>query len=156
MKNILILLLDQAPVRIAQIAWCGMRIGLGVLSICHGFPKLEGGAPAWINLGAAASYIGLTKLPALWGLLAASAEFFGGIALVLGFCTRIASFFLFCTMIFALLFHLNNGDSFAMYSFPLTLIVVFLSIAVIGGGSLSLDGFLTSRLQSNRAIAGKK
>ncbi len=66
-----------------------LRIGIGIAFILHGYPKLMGGAE---NLA-----INLTKHGIPGGVisayLAAIAEVFGGIAIVLGLFTRPASFF---------------------------------------------------------------
>src|SRR5579872_5336602 len=117
-----------------------MRIALGILSIGHGLPKFLGGIEMWRNIGSAVNVIGISFLPVAWGLLGACIEFFGGVALILGFYTRVACLLLIAMMVIATLWHLKRGDSFPVYSFPLTLVVVFAAIFVIGAGKLSLDG----------------
>jgi putative oxidoreductase len=124
----------------ADLAWALMRMALGVLSIGHGLPKLLGGMETWKFLGSATQVIGISFLPAAWGLAGACIEFFGGILLILGFYTRIACLFLIGMMIIATLWHLKRGDPFSAYSFPITLIVVFAAMFVIGAGKFSLDG----------------
>ena len=123
-----------------ELAWACMRIALGVLSIGHGWPKLMGGWSMWSGLGTAVNTIGIYFLPVAWGLAGACIEFFGGIALILGFYTRIACLFLIAMMVIATLWHLKRGDPFSAWSFPLTLIAVYAAMFVIGAGKMSLDG----------------
>jgi putative oxidoreductase len=119
-----------------------LRVGIGVLSVGHGFPKLMGGPSLWRNLGSTMSLVGVSCLPMVWGLLAACAETFGGVAFILGLGTRLACIPLIFAMIVAFLMHRNNGDSFNVYSFSLTLLVVFVAFMFIGSGKLSLDYYL--------------
>jgi putative oxidoreductase len=98
-----------------------------------------GGVETWQQLGGAMTFVGIHFWPAMWGFLAAFAEFFGGIALVLGLGTRIASFLLTIAMVVAFTMHFRQGDAFSVYSFALTLIIVFLTFIIVGGGTYSLD-----------------
>ncbi|HEX3384677.1 MAG TPA: DoxX family protein, partial [Mucilaginibacter sp.] len=54
-----------------------IRIGLGILFIYHGLPKLLGGPTKWEHVGTATASVGIHFLPMLWGLLAAATETFG-------------------------------------------------------------------------------
>ena len=47
-----------------------LRIGLGVMFMVHGFPKLAGGPEAWAGLGGVMGKVGVHFAPAAWGLLA--------------------------------------------------------------------------------------
>ncbi len=122
-----------------------MRVGIGLLFIAHGYPKLIGGPEQWLALGTSMQYFGITFLPTFWGLAAACAEFFGGICLVIGFGTRIASFFLSFTMFVAMVFHVAQGDPFTKYSHPLALLFVFLGLLIAGSGGYSLDALLAEK-----------
>ena len=73
-----------------------IRIGLGAIFIYHGWPKVIGGVDQWHWLGLQMSHVGITFMPAFWGLLAALIEFLGGICLVLGLGTRFWAFLLAC------------------------------------------------------------
>ena len=55
-----------------------IRIGLGIMFMFHGYPKLLGGPEQWELIGGAIKYTGIDFLFALWGLLAALTETFGG------------------------------------------------------------------------------
>ncbi len=115
-----------------------LRVGIGLIFMWHGFPKLIGGPEKWLWFGNQMSYFGITFAPVFWGFCAAASEFFGGIALVLGFYTRIAAFFIGCVMFVALVMHVSKGDAFGTFSHPLSLLIVFLSLMVMGGGAWSL------------------
>ena len=67
------------------------RLGIGAIYIVFGWQKLSGGQVAWTHIGHAMAYLGIGFMPNVWGLLAALAEFLGGILLVLGFLFRPAA-----------------------------------------------------------------
>jgi putative oxidoreductase len=131
----------SASSQYVEMAIAFMRVGIGVLTIFHGVPKIMGGVAMWKELGAFMHPLGIYFLPIMWGFLGAATEFFGGIALVLGLGTRIASVCLVIMMIVAFAWHLDRGDSYQVYSFPLSLIVVFLAFIVIGDGMYSLQHY---------------
>ena len=82
-------------------------------------------------------------------LLAGSAEFFGGLFILLGLLTRPAAIALSFTMIVAIfsvhfangLFMANNG-----YEFGLALLAASISLALSGSGKLALDNVLAKKL----------
>lgn len=84
----------------------------------------------------------------LMALLAGSAEFFGGLLLILGLLTRPAALALAVTMIVAIfsvhfengLFMSNNGYEFALALFSMSVALIFQ-----GGGRYSLDRFITRK-----------
>lgn len=116
-----------------------LRVGIGLIFIKHGFPKLLTGTEKWIWMGSQLKHLGITFAPLFFGFLAVCAEFFGGIALVLGLGTRIAAFFMADVMFVAVVMHYSQGDAFGTIAHPLSLLVVFLSLMIMGGGSYSLD-----------------
>ena len=143
MKKLLFYLLAPASYDTIEYILMFMRIGIGILTIGHGVPKIMGGIQHWRELGTTFMFpLGIHFLPVTWGFLGAATEFFGGIALVLGLATRIASFCLIIMMLIAFLWHFKKGDSFNLYSFPLTLIVIYLGYLIIGSGKFSLDYYL--------------
>ncbi|MBC8478004.1 DoxX family protein [bacterium] len=119
-----------------------LRIGIGIMFICHGFPKLSAGPEVWTKIGGALSVLGIGFAPTLMGLLAALSEFVGGILLMLGLLTRPACFFLLITMLVATLMHMISGDSFMLYSHALESAILFLALLFIGPGDISLDEML--------------
>ena len=116
-----------------------LRIGLGVMFVVHGFPKLAGGPAVWAGLGGVMGAVGLKFAPAFWGFLAALAEFGGGLLLAVGLWFRVACFGLLITMIMATVMHLTKGDGFSGYSHALESAFVFLGLLLAGPGKYSLD-----------------
>lgn len=117
-----------------------LRVGIGLIFIVHGYPKIIGGPKQWLWLGSQMQYVKITFAPVVWGFMAAASEFFGGIALVVGFYTRIAAFFMANVMLLAMIMHVSKGDSFGTIAHPLSLLVVFVSLIFLGGGKFSLMG----------------
>ncbi|SKB28722.1 putative oxidoreductase [Parapedobacter luteus] len=116
-----------------------MRIGLGVMFIMHGYPKLLGGPARWEGLGRAMSEVGITFLPVVWGLSAAIAETVGGLFFIIGFFFRPTALTLAFTMFIASLRHLGAGDGLMGASHAIEIGMVFLALAFIGPGRYSVD-----------------
>ncbi len=116
-----------------------LRVGIGIMFMCHGFPKLTAGPEVWTKLGGALSAMGINFAPTFMGFMASISEFGGGLLLVLGMFTRPACFFLLSTMIVALIMHTRSGDPFVEYSHALESAILFLSLLFIGPGKISLD-----------------
>jgi putative oxidoreductase len=127
-----------------------LRLIAGVIFTAHGAQKLF----AWFGgygleaTGQWMESIGITP-GYLIALIAGSAEFFGGLLLIVGLLTRPISFVLAITMAVAIvtvhlehgLFMSNNG-----YEFALTLLAISISLMVSGAGKLSLDNKIVQRL----------
>lgn len=116
-----------------------LRVGLGAMMIFHGYPKLIGGPDGWAQLGASTKYVGITFLPAFWGLMAAIAEAAGGILILLGLWFRPAAIFLTLNMIVASAMHLGKGDGLMDASHAIELAFVFAGLIFIGPGKYSID-----------------
>lgn len=121
-----------------------IRVGLGIAMSIHGFPKMFD-PDKWEFIGGGMSVVGIHFFPVFWGFMAAVAEFFGGILLVLGAGTRIVSIMLAFTMLIAMLFHISKGDDFKVYSHSMELLFVFMGLIFLGGGRYSLDGLLSKK-----------
>ncbi len=128
-----------------------IRIMLGVVFIFHGGQKLFGmfGGP---GIEGFAGWLGSMNVPAPTAnaYLAAGAEFFGGIALLVGLGTRIAVVPLIATMVVAIL--MVHGHAFSIQEkgmeYPLTLAVVMAGIGLTGAGRFSLDAVLRQKCHS--------
>tara|TARA_B100000700_G_C14762271_1_gene722733 strand:+ start:475 stop:870 length:396 start_codon:yes stop_codon:yes gene_type:complete len=115
-----------------------LRLGIGFMFILHGWPKFIGGPEKWINLGEyGMNSIGIYFAPLFWGFMAAFAEFFGGIHLILGLFTRFFSLLLFLTMLVAMMTHISNGIMEASHAIESS--IIFSSIFFMGAGKYSLD-----------------
>ena len=115
-----------------------LRLGIGFMFILHGWPKFIGGPEKWINLGEyGMNSIGIYFAPLFWGFMAAFAEFFGGIHLILGLFTRFFSLLLFITMLVAMMTHISNGIMEASHAIESS--IIFLSLFFMGAGKYSLD-----------------
>ena len=116
-----------------------LRIGIGIVFIFHGLPKLMGGVETWTQIGSTMSIVGINFAPVFWGFMAATTEVVGGIFIILGLLHRPVALMLTFTMIIALLVHLTSGDSFGIYSNALKGLIVFVALAITGPGKYSLD-----------------
>lgn len=117
-----------------------LRVGIGVLMILHGWPKLVGGAAVWTKVGEAMQFLGVGIFPVFWGFMAALSEAVGGALLVLGFYFRPATALMFFTMLVAtIMMYRTGGGDFMKWSEPAEMAVVFLGLFFIGAGKFSLD-----------------
>jgi putative oxidoreductase len=115
------------------------RVGLGVMYVLHGWPKLAAGQTGWEKYGHAMASIGIAFFPKLWGLADGLSELGGGILLILGLLYRPACFFIGMTMFVAFMFLLRSGHSFTDFSRPLEMTLVFLILLFVGPGKYSFD-----------------
>ena len=121
-----------------------IRIVIGsAMAVLHGYDKIAGGTEMWTRVGGAMAHYGITFLPAFWGFLAAFAEFFASIFLVLGFLFRPAAALLAITMLVAATVHLrmpagaeNAGWSGASHA--LELLSVYVGLFLTGPGKYAL------------------
>lgn len=116
-----------------------LRVGLGVMMMTHGLPKIMGGPSGWADLGGSMKVVGIDFLPTVWGFLAAISEGLGGFLLILGLFFRPVNMMLVFTMIIAALVHFAKGDGLSGASHAIELGVVFLGLIFIGPGKYSID-----------------
>ncbi|MFN3987344.1 MAG: DoxX family protein [Rhodocyclaceae bacterium] len=128
-----------------------LRLPIGLILAAHGAQKLFGwfggygleGTGQWMaSIGLAPGY--------LMALLAGSAEFFGGLALIAGLLTRPAAALSAFTMLVAIFtVHIDNGLFMANngYEFALALLAATLALTLQGGGRYAADGLIAQRLK---------
>ncbi|MDG2391997.1 MAG: DoxX family protein, partial [Thalassotalea sp.] len=103
---------------------------------------LEGTGQWMESIGLAPGYL-LT-------LLAGSAEFFGGILLIIGLLVRPASLVLAFTMIVAIFsVHIDNGLFMSNngYEFGLALVAISVALMLQGAGRYSVDNIIANKLK---------
>lgn len=127
-----------------------LRVGAGAIFAAHGAQKLFGWFGGYGLEGTAGWMTSIGLEPGLLMATAAgSAEFIGGLLLIVGLMVRPAALVLAMTMIVAIatvhwqngLFMSNNG-----YEFGLALLVVSVALVFRGAGSLSADRALQYQL----------
>jgi putative oxidoreductase len=133
----------------AGVAALILRVPIGLILAAHGAQKLFG----WFGgngLAGTAQWLSSMGMEPglLMAILAGGAEFFGGLALVLGLLTRPAALVAAFTMLVAIFsVHIGNGLFAADggYEYALILMMALLALAVQGGGSFSLDKVLSEK-----------
>jgi putative oxidoreductase len=150
MKNLIKNLVQNTQDQRNSMASLALRVPTGIIFAAHGAQKLFGwfggyglqGTAGWMES------IGLTPGIPLT-LMAGGAEFFGGLALLLGLFTRPAAFALAITMAVAIfsvhlangLFMSNNG-----YEFGLALLAISVALTFSGAGRFAIDNWLAKKL----------
>lgn len=133
-----------------------LRVPTGLILAAHGSQKLFGafGGYGLEGTGQWMASIGLEP-GMLMAFLAGSAEFFGGLALALGLLTRPAALLTAFTMLVAIFsVHISNGLFMANngYEYALTLMIVSVALMIQGAGAYSVDGLISSKLDSEPAL----
>lgn len=140
----------------AGLAALALRVPVGIILAAHGAQKLFGwfsgygleGTGQWMaSIGLEPGY--------LMALLAGSAEFYGGLALVLGLLTRPAAVVSAFTMLVAIfsvhfehgLFLTNNG-----YEYALALFAATVALTIQGAGSFSVDNAIAKNVVGHASV----
>jgi putative oxidoreductase len=125
-----------------------LRIITGSVFAAHGYQKvfvygMAGVQGAFTKMGA--------PMPTVTGPLIACLEFFGGIALIIGFLTRLVALGLVLDMLGAILIvHVANGFFLPKgYEFVLLLLAASLALMFGGPGSLSIDSIIAKNAASS-------
>lgn len=115
-----------------------LRLVLGTIMIAHGWMKVHHGMAHHVQ------FVHSLGMPGWLAYASAGAEFGGGILLIPGLLTRLASLFIAVNMLVAIFkVLLPNGllghPGKPGYDFPLALLGIALSLFLMGAGSLSID-----------------
>ncbi|RUO32462.1 DoxX family protein [Aliidiomarina soli] len=128
-----------------------LRVPVGIILAAHGAQKLFGWFGGHGLAGTAEWMTSIGLQPGLlMALLAGGAEFFGGLALILGLLTRPAALVSAVTMVVAIFsVHIDNGLFMANggYEFALTLLAATAALTLQGGGRFALDNVIAGKLQ---------
>jgi putative oxidoreductase len=125
-----------------------LRFGIGVTFIFHGYPKLLPSGP-----GGFAGFLHSLGFPAplFFAWVVSIVEFFGGIAMILGFLVRYVGALMVIEMIVTTVrVKLRAGVGFISpkgtgWELDFLLLIIALTLALVGAGPLSLDAALKSR-----------
>jgi putative oxidoreductase len=142
------MLLFRSPsTRQLSLGLAALRLGVATIFIRHGAQKLfvygfAGVTGAFTQMG--------VPFPGVMGPLIGVLEFFGGIALAMGFLTRpLALVFAFDMLGAILLVQLKRG--FSAYELEFLLLASSLALLLTGAGRLSVDALLAARQEKNPA-----
>ena len=128
--------------QIQSIAAPAGRILISLMFVTSGFSKISG-------YTATQGYMEAMGVPGALLPLVIAVELLGGLAVMLGWHTRIAAFLLAgFSLLSALLFHANFGDQMQMIMFMKNISIAggFLMIVALGGGAYALDNRSNNRL----------
>jgi putative oxidoreductase len=133
-----------------------LRLLMGVVFFMHGAQKMLGWFGGYGFSGTMGFFTNMMHIPAVFGFLAICAEFLGGMGLIVGALTRIAAFGIATNMVVAILmvhshfgFFMNwtgqqKGEGFEYHLLAIAIAVVLMAR---GGGALSVDRGVSSRVQ---------
>jgi putative oxidoreductase len=118
-----------------------LRLVLGAVMIAHGYTKVFGGMPHFVET------VRGIHLPGWLAYLSAASEFGGGILLIAGFFTRFVALCVCINMLVAIFgVHWKNGfTGQGNYQFPLALAAIAFSLIFTGAGAISIDGLRGGR-----------
>jgi putative oxidoreductase len=143
-----------------SIATSILRLVLGVVFFAHGAQKMLGWFGGFGFAGTMGFFTGMAHIPAPLAFLAISAEFFGGIGLILGFLTRIAAFGIGVNMLVAVMIE-HRAFGFFMnwtgtqkgegYEFHLLVLGIVGFLMIRGAGAFSVDRVLSLSVLSSAA-----
>jgi putative oxidoreductase len=130
---------------------------LGVIFFAHGAQKMLGWFGGYGFTGTMGFFTGVLHIPAVFAFLAIAVEFFGGLGLIFGLFTRVASLGVFCNMIVAIAmvhgrfgFWMNwtGAQKGEGYEYHLLLLAASAFLMIRGAGAASIDRLLSSQANS--------
>lgn len=128
------ILFPALPSSRASLGLLVLRLVAGVSMATHGWDKIQNPFH-WLDKAE-------SPPPAFLQFLAAFSEFGGGIALILGALTVLASIGLAFTMMEAIRHHLSGGDAFGKWELALLYFAISIVFICVGPGGLSVDRFI--------------
>ncbi|QHI67895.1 DoxX family protein [Tichowtungia aerotolerans] len=117
-----------------------LRVLIGAALMTHGFPKMFGGLSGFTEFVASLG----VPAPQVMAFLAAFAESFGSLLLLIGLMTRPAAFLIACTMAVAAI-GAHGADGFAKQELAWLYFVPALFFLLKGAGKWSLDALISRK-----------
>ena len=115
-----------------------LRVALGVMFLAHGLLKF-----LVFTLPGTAGFFESVGFPGFAAYIVAPAEVLAGIALIVGFRTRLVAAATLPLLLGALMVHAGNGWVFSApnggWEYPLYLVVLAAAQVMLGTGALSID-----------------
>jgi putative oxidoreductase len=150
--TIMINSIESALARYSHLAPTALRVALGTVFLAHAYGKAAiftfAGTEAYFQ---ANGFPGWTVYPVF------IAEIVLGLALILGYRTRLAALALIPVMLGAIKPHLGNGWMFSSngggWEYPAFLIVMLVVQAALGSGSYGIDTLKSVVLRNNKQPA---
>ncbi len=127
-----------------------LRIAVGVVFVYHGWIKFD-------NMVGTIGFFSGIGLSSFWAYAVTCVELLGGIALIVGFNTRIAAMLGAVIMIVAIAkVHWSNGFSAigGGYEYQFLLLVNFIVLAIMGAGKHSVDAMYGTCMIGNKCDMG--
>jgi putative oxidoreductase len=116
-----------------------MRVGLGVMMMYHGYPKLFAGPETWAKLGGDMKHFGIAFSPAFWGFMAAATETIGGLLVVLGLWFRPICILMVINLSVAAAHHFYAGGGLNDAAHAIETGLAFFGLIFLGPGWFSVD-----------------
>ncbi len=134
------ILFPQPPSSRASLGLLLLRVVAGSAMMTHGWGKIQNPFH-WLDKAA-------SPPPAFLQFLAAFSEFGGGLALILGALTVLASLGVALTMVEAVRHHVSAGDAFGKWELALLYFAIAVFFLCAGPGRISVDAAIHRRLDA--------
>ncbi len=122
-----------------------LRLALGVMFLAHGLLKV-----LVFTLPGTAGFFESVGFPGFLAYIVAPAEILAGVALMIGFRTRLVAAATIPLLIGATLVHAGNGWVFSApnggWEYPVYLLIAAVAQALLGGGAFSIDNTRTQNV----------
>ncbi len=143
--NVRSILFPPAPSTRGSLGLLILRAVAGGSMMTHGWGKIQNPFH-WLDKAD-------SPPPAILQALAATAEFFGGLGLVVGALTVIASFGIVSTMVVAINLHVGKGDPYGKWELAALYLAIAFTLLLTGPGKLSIDALIQRRAAAGRPSA---